>query len=53
MSHDAELHGPSELMRLLEIDFEEIGPTRVTGSAAADERTTSPGGSSTAVSTRP
>ncbi len=25
-------------MRLLEVDFEEIGPTRVTGSVAADER---------------
>ncbi len=36
--HEAELRGPSELMRLLEVEFEEIGPTRVTGSVAADER---------------
>jgi 1,4-dihydroxy-2-naphthoyl-CoA hydrolase len=34
----AEMADPSELMRLLEIDFEEIGPARVSGSVAADER---------------
>jgi 1,4-dihydroxy-2-naphthoyl-CoA hydrolase len=32
------LRGSSEWMRLLEIEFEEIGPTRVTGSVAADAR---------------
>jgi 1,4-dihydroxy-2-naphthoyl-CoA hydrolase len=40
----ADLQRPSELMRLLEIDFEEIGPTRVTGSVAADERHHQPWG---------
>jgi len=34
----AEMADPSELMRLLEIDFEEMGPARVSGSVAADER---------------
>jgi 1,4-dihydroxy-2-naphthoyl-CoA hydrolase len=34
----------SEFMRLLEIDFTEVGPTRVTGSAAADERHHQPWG---------
>ena len=33
-----ELSAPSELMRLLEIEFEERGPTRVAGSIPADER---------------
>ena len=42
--HPADLPGPSELMRLLEIDFEHIGPTRVTGSAAADARHHQPWG---------
>lgn len=40
----ADLQGPSELMLLLETDFEEIGPTRVTGSVAADERHHQPWG---------
>jgi 1,4-dihydroxy-2-naphthoyl-CoA hydrolase len=47
LSHDpcqADLRGPSELMLLLEVDFEEIGPTRVTGSVAADERHHQPWG---------
>jgi 1,4-dihydroxy-2-naphthoyl-CoA hydrolase len=39
-----ELTGTSELMRLLEIEFEERGPTRVTGSVAADERHHQPWG---------
>jgi 1,4-dihydroxy-2-naphthoyl-CoA hydrolase len=39
-----DLQGPSELMQLLEIDLEEIGPTRVTGSVAADERHHQPWG---------
>jgi uncharacterized protein (TIGR00369 family) len=39
-----DLTGSSELMRLLEIDFEEIGSTRVTGSIAADERHHQPWG---------
>jgi 1,4-dihydroxy-2-naphthoyl-CoA hydrolase len=36
---------PSELMALLEIQFDEITPTRVTGSIAADERHHQPWGS--------
>ncbi len=39
-----ELSAPSELMRLLEIEFEERGPTRVVGSIAADERHHQPWG---------
>ncbi len=39
-----ELTGSSELMRLLEIDFEERGATRVSGSVAADERHHQPWG---------
>jgi len=34
----------SELMRLLEFDFEEVGRTRVSGSVAADERHHQPWG---------
>jgi 1,4-dihydroxy-2-naphthoyl-CoA hydrolase len=34
----------SELLRLLEIEFDERGPTRVTGSVAADERHHQPWG---------
>jgi uncharacterized protein (TIGR00369 family) len=34
----------SELMRLLEIEFDKCGPTRVTGSVAADERHHQPWG---------
>ena len=33
-----DLRGPSELMRLLEIEFDEVAPTTVVGSIAADER---------------
>jgi uncharacterized protein (TIGR00369 family) len=40
----AELAAPSEFMRLLEIEFEERGPTRVVGSIAADERHHQPWG---------
>jgi 1,4-dihydroxy-2-naphthoyl-CoA hydrolase len=43
-AHQADLSRPSELMRLLEIDFEDIGPTRVSGSVAADERHHQPWG---------
>jgi 1,4-dihydroxy-2-naphthoyl-CoA hydrolase len=39
-----ELIEGSELMRLLEIDFAEIGPARVTGSVAADARHHQPWG---------
>ncbi|MBV8988596.1 MAG: PaaI family thioesterase [Solirubrobacterales bacterium] len=39
-----DLTGSSELMRLLEIDFEERGATRVSGSVAADERHHQPWG---------
>jgi 1,4-dihydroxy-2-naphthoyl-CoA hydrolase len=39
-----DLTGSSELLRLLEIDFEEVGPTRVKGSIAADERHHQPWG---------
>lgn len=47
MSHDphqTNLAGPSELMRLVDIDFQEIGPSRVSGSVAADERHHQPWG---------
>lgn len=47
MSHDSQrsdLRGPSELMGLLEIDFDEITATRVSGSVAADERHHTPWG---------
>ncbi len=40
----ANLSAPSEFMRLLEIEFEERGPTRVAGSIAADERHHQPWG---------
>ena len=39
-----DLTGASELLRLLEIDFEEVGSTRVKGSIAADERHHQPWG---------
>ena len=41
MSHDRhqpDLRGPSEPMRMLDIEFDEITSMRVTGSVAADER---------------
>jgi 1,4-dihydroxy-2-naphthoyl-CoA hydrolase len=38
------LTGASELMRLFEIDFEEVGPTHVSGTVAADERHHQPWG---------
>jgi 1,4-dihydroxy-2-naphthoyl-CoA hydrolase len=34
----------SELLRLLDIEFDEVGPTRVSGSVAADERHHQPWG---------
>jgi uncharacterized protein (TIGR00369 family) len=39
-----DLQAPSELMALLDIEFEERGPTRVAGSIAADERHHQPWG---------
>jgi 1,4-dihydroxy-2-naphthoyl-CoA hydrolase len=39
-----DLTASSELLRLLEIDYEEVGPTRVKGSIAADERHHQPWG---------
>jgi uncharacterized protein (TIGR00369 family) len=39
-----DLSAPSEFMRLLDIEFEERGPTRVAGSIAADERHHQPWG---------
>src|SRR5437660_8031384 len=39
-----DLSGPSELMRLLDIRFDERSPSRVTGSIAADERHHQPWG---------
>ncbi len=39
-----DLTGSSELLRLFEIDFEEIGPARVSGSVAADARHHQPWG---------
>ena len=40
----ANLAAPSEFMRLLDIEFDERGPTRVVGSIAADERHHQPWG---------
>jgi uncharacterized protein (TIGR00369 family) len=40
----AQLTDASEFMRLLEIEFDERSPTRVTGSVAADERHHQPWG---------
>ncbi len=40
----SDLTGASELLRLLEIDFEEVGSDRVKGSIAADERHHQPWG---------
>jgi 1,4-dihydroxy-2-naphthoyl-CoA hydrolase len=40
----SDLTGSSGLLRLLEIDFEEVGSTRVKGSIAADERHHQPWG---------
>lgn len=40
----SDLTGSSELLRLLEVDFEEVGSTRVKGSIAADERHHQPWG---------
>jgi uncharacterized protein (TIGR00369 family) len=39
-----DLSAPSEFMRLLDIEFEVRGPTRVTGTIAADERHHQPWG---------
>jgi 1,4-dihydroxy-2-naphthoyl-CoA hydrolase len=39
-----DLRAPSEFMALLDIEFEERGPTRVVGSIAADERHHQPWG---------
>jgi 1,4-dihydroxy-2-naphthoyl-CoA hydrolase len=39
-----DLTQPSQLMRLLDIRFDEVGPTRVSGSIAADERHHQPWG---------
>ncbi len=39
-----QLTGASEFMRMLEIEFDERGPTRVVGSVAADERHHQPWG---------
>jgi len=44
MRHDPDLRDPSELVRLLEVEFDDVGPTRVTGSVAADERHHQPWG---------
>jgi hypothetical protein len=35
---EPDLKAPGELMRVLEIEFDELGPARVRGSIAADER---------------
>ena len=42
--HRADLPRPSQLMRLLDIEFDEITSTRVSGSVAADERHHQPWG---------
>jgi 1,4-dihydroxy-2-naphthoyl-CoA hydrolase len=44
MSHPTGVSGQSELMRLLEIEIDEAGATRVVGSIAADERHHQPWG---------
>jgi 1,4-dihydroxy-2-naphthoyl-CoA hydrolase len=44
MSNSNDLTSPSEFMTLLEIQFDERGPTRVSGSVAADERHHQPWG---------
>ena len=44
MSASIDLNGRSEFMRLLEVEFDELGPTQVTGSFAADERHHQPWG---------
>lgn len=44
MTEAPNLTGPSELMGLLEIEFDERGPDRVRGSVAADERHHQPWG---------
>src|ERR1700736_3761252 len=44
MSNKNDLTSPSEFMTLLEIQFDERGPTRVSGSVAADERHHQPWG---------
>jgi 1,4-dihydroxy-2-naphthoyl-CoA hydrolase len=41
---EPDLIAPGEFMRLLEIEFDELGPTRVTGSVAADARHHQPWG---------
>ena len=38
------LRGASDLMRLLDVDFEQLTPTRVSGSIAADDRHHQPWG---------
>ena len=44
MADSPNLTNPSELMALLDIQFEQRAPTRVTGSVAADERHHQPWG---------
>jgi uncharacterized protein (TIGR00369 family) len=44
MASRPDVTGPSELLRLLEIEFAERSPTRVSGSIAADERHHQPWG---------
>ena len=39
-----DLKAPSELMRVLEIEFDELGPSLVRGTIAADERHHQPWG---------
>jgi 1,4-dihydroxy-2-naphthoyl-CoA hydrolase len=41
---EVDLIAPSDLLRLLELEFDELTPTRVTGSVAADERHHQPWG---------
>jgi uncharacterized protein (TIGR00369 family) len=41
---EPDLKAPGELMRVLEIEFDELGPARVRGSIAADERHHQPWG---------
>jgi len=43
-SHQADLRRPSELMELLDIEFDQITATYVSGSVAADERHHQPWG---------
>lgn len=43
-NEDVDIIAPSDLLRLIELEFDELTPTHVTGSIAADERHHQPWG---------